>query len=303
MRNFKHILLICTFLGIPTAYATDSTLEKQWSDELVKTTDEGEIAWLDIKGGKFLSLYREDTTGTLQGAAIILHSLGAHPNWPDVIAPVRNLLPTYGWATLSMQMPVMPMGEPLAQHVSLFDEMPERIQAAVGYLQAKGINNIVLIGYGLGAAMGASFLATNEASGIKAFVGISLVAYEGVDDRMYSPTSLEKIKLPILDIYGGRDLDNVILTSKTRANAARKAVIAVSQQQELTPFKQSATAQAAFTKRSGFIAYRQFEIPGADHSFRGFEDLLGKRIIGWLKQHAGGITVAKPADEAKNQSE
>jgi pimeloyl-ACP methyl ester carboxylesterase len=302
-RHINYILVFCTALCHHYAFATDTVLEKQWSDELVKAADTGEIVWLDQRSGKFLSLYKEDTTGSPQGAAIILHTLGAHPNWPEVIAPLRKALPAYGWATLSLQMPVMPMNEPIEQHIPLFDEMPERIQSAVSYLQGTGINNIALIGHGLGATMGAAYLTTDEESGIKAFVGISMAAYKDLDPRLYSPSSLEQIKLPVLDIYGGRDLDTVRLTSTARASAARKAGVTVVQKQELTPFRQSATAQAAFSKKSGFIAYRQFEIPGADHSFTSFEGLLSKRIIGWLKQHAGGITLAKPAHDVTNQSE
>lgn len=303
MRPIKHLLSLCALLAVHCAYATDTALEKQWSDELVKSIPDEEIAWLDIPSGKFFSLYTEDTTGTLQGAAIILHTLGSHPDWSEVVAPVRKALPEYGWSTLSIQMPVMPMSEPVDRHAVLFDEIAERIQAAVNYLQSKGINNIVLIGHGLGAAMGAAFLAANEESGIKAFVGISITTYQGLDPRMYSPASLENIKLPVLDIYGSRDLDNVTLANKARAIAARKAAAAVTQNQELTPFEQSATAQAAFSKKSGFISYRQFEITGADHSFRGFEDLLSKRIVGWLKQHAGGITLTAPKGEAESPSE
>lgn len=303
MRLVRSILLCCTSLCFHHAYATDADLENQWSDELVKSIAEEEIVRLDMPGGKFLSLYREDTTGSPQGAAIILHDFGTHPNWPEVIAPIRKALPGYGWATLSLQMPVMPMNEPLDRHVSLFDEAPERLQSAINYLQGNGINNIALIGYGLGAAMGAAYLAANEDSGIKAFVGISMVAYKDLDPRMYSPASLEKIRLPVLDIYGSRDLDNVRFTSTARSNAARKSGATVAQKQELTPFRQSATAQAAFSKKSGFIAFRQFEIPGADHSYTGFEDLLIKRIIGWLKQHAGGITLSKPAENVQTPPE
>ena len=303
MRLIKYILWLCLIEFVASAYASDSALEKQWSDALSKTAADGEVVWLDMQGGKFLSLFLGETTGNPQGAAIILHSVGAHPDWPDVISALRKVLPGYGWATLSLQMPVMPLTEPLERHVSLLDESPERIKAAINYLQGIGINNIVLIGRGLGAAMGAAFLAVNEDSGIKAFVGISMVGYKGIDPRMYSPASLEKIRLPVLDIYGGRDLDNVRLTSAARAEAARKAGVAVTQNQELAPFKQSGTAQSALSKKSGYISYRQFEIPGADHSFDGFEDMLNKRIIGWLKQNAAGTTLAKPADEVKNQTE
>ena len=295
INYIKFTLFSCILLGANVVCATDAVLEKSWSDALGKTIEIREIVSLEARGNKFLGLYVEDSTGSLRGAVIILHTLGTHPNWPEVIAPLRTALPKSGWATLAIQLPVMPMNEPLTRHAPLFDEVPERIQSAVSFLQGKGVNNTVLIGHGLGATMGAAFLAANQESGIKAFVGISIVTYKDLDPRMYSPSSLENIKLPILDIYGGRDLDNVRQTTEARTNAARKAGAAVTQQQELEPFKQSATAQAAFTKKSGFIAYRQFEIPGADHSYIGFEDLLSKRIIGWLKQHASGVTLSTPA--------
>jgi pimeloyl-ACP methyl ester carboxylesterase len=125
-----------------------------------------------------------------------------------------------------------------------------------------------------------------------------MVAYEGLDPGMYTPDSLEKIKLPVLDIYGSRDLDNVKRSSTARTNAARKSGLVITQGQALEPFRQSATAQAAVSKKTGFIAFRQFEIPGADHTFNGFEDILSKRIIGWLKRHAGGITLEMPAEAA-----
>jgi len=303
MRLVKYILLLCLIEYVAGAYATDTALEKQWSDALTKSAADSEVVWLDMQGGKFLSLYLGDKTGNPQGAAIILHALGGHPDWPGVISPLRKTLPAYGWATLSLQMPVMPITAPLERHVPLLDEVPERIKAAISYLQSIGINNIVLIGHGLGAAMGAAFLAANDGSGIKAFIGISMVGYQGIDPRMYSPASLEKIKLPILDIYGGRDLDNVRFTSTARADAARKAGGTITQNQELAPFKQSGTAQSVLSKKSGFISYRQFEIPGADHSFNGFEDMLNKRIIGWLKQYAAGTALTKPASELKNQAE
>jgi len=303
MRRVRYILLLCLIGYTAAVYATDSALEKQWSDALAKTAAEGEVAWLDMQGGKFFSLYLGEKTGNPQGAAIILHSLGAHPDWPDVISPLRMVLPEYGWATLSLQMPVMPLTEPLERHTPLLDEAPERIKAAISYLQGTGINNIVLIGQGMGAAMGAAFLAVNDNSGIKAFVGISMVGYKDHDLRIYSPASLEKIKLPILDIYGGRDLDNVRDTSTARADAARKAGVVTTQNQELAPFEQSDSAQSALSKKSGYISYRQIEIPGADYTFDGFESMLGKRVVGWLKQYAAGTTQAKPVDEVKNQTE
>ena len=75
---------------------------------------------------------------------------------------------------------------------------------------------------------------------------------------MNSALAVEKITVPVLDIYGSRDLDGVLNTVKTRAAAARK---------------------------SGSGDYRQTEVEGADHFFVGVEDDLTRRVYGWLKAH------------------
>ena len=58
----------------------------------------------------------------------------------------------------------------------------------------------------------------------------------------------------------------------------------------MAPFRLSASAQEGLSKRLGLIAYRQLKIAGAGHGFAGHEATLIKRVIGWLKHHAGGIT-------------
>ena len=79
-----------------------------------------------------------------------------------------------------------------------------------------------------------------------------------LDDRMNSALAVEKITVPVLDLYGSRDLADVLNTAKARAAAARK---------------------------SGNADYRQTEVEGADHFFIGVEDDLTRRVYGWLKTH------------------
>ena len=50
-------------------------------------------------------------------------------------------------------------------------------------------------------------------------------------------------------------------------------------------------ARTPTTEQNGYIAYRQLRLMGADHSFRGAEPTLLKRIAGWMKKHAAGVVV------------
>jgi hypothetical protein len=54
--------------------------------------------------GRFL----QESSGRPQGAALILHDNGQHLLWPQVIAPLQEQLPGYGWATLSIDLPEEP---------------------------------------------------------------------------------------------------------------------------------------------------------------------------------------------------
>ena len=107
------------------------------------------------------------------------------------------------------------------------------------------------------SAMGAAYLAGSAQHGINGLIVIGMPVIE-MDDRMNGARALEKIRLPVLDLYGSRDLDTVLRSAQTRSAAARKA--------ENT-------------------AYRQTEVEGADHFFLGMDDELTRRIYGWLKSH------------------
>ncbi|VUD40370.1 hypothetical protein TDB9533_00156 [Thalassocella blandensis] len=65
---------------------------------------ESDIVWLGPTQ-QVLALWRPETSGNPFGAVLILHDDGHHPDWPATINPVRNNLPQFGWATLSVSMP------------------------------------------------------------------------------------------------------------------------------------------------------------------------------------------------------
>ncbi|MCF6323539.1 MAG: alpha/beta hydrolase family protein [Gammaproteobacteria bacterium] len=259
----------------------------------MKSSNPNEIRWLQTPSEKFIALYNDNFTATLRGGVILLHGMGGHPDWPDVISPLRRSLPKNGWATLSIQLPVFEKGGQPADYADTFNSVTERIKAAIEHFRSIGNSNIVLLGHGLGSTMGAAFLANTPDSGITAFVGISMPYYRGEEEWMDLTRSIEKLNLPMLDVYGSNDLDSVIDNSEKRTLAARRSGLRTSKNRPLTDFNRAATNSGALSKTGEFIAYRKFQITGANHSFRGQERVLSKRIVGWLKHHASDISVGK----------
>jgi len=277
--------------GLIVAETVQKMTETSWEQVLIESVDSSEINWLNTPDEKFMALYRDDTTGTLQGGMILLHDMGTHPDWPDVIAPLRQFLPQQGWATLSIQLPVFEKDGQVSNYAGTLASVTARIQAAIKHFRDLGNSNIVLLGHGLGAAMGAAFLTSNENSGIAAFVGVSMPIYQDGEEWMNLLKSIEKLNLPMLDIYGSNDFVSVTHYADKREQAARRSGLRVARTKQLTGFNRPATAKGAFSMEGGVIAYRKFQIVGANHSFRGYQHTLSKRIVGWLKHHAGSVSM------------
>jgi pimeloyl-ACP methyl ester carboxylesterase len=238
--------------------ASDLAKEKRWSEQIVDSLLVGDP--VDLKAGDttFLGIFTPASNDSANRAAIVVHGVGLHPDWPEVIYPLRSELPEHGWSTLSVQMPILANDAPMKDYLPLFDEVAPRLNAAIGYLREQGNKTIVIIAHSLGASMAARFIADNPKAGINGLVLISMSVID-IDAKMNGALALEKIKLPVLDIYGSRDLENVLATGSMRAKAA--------------------------TRGAGNSDYRQISIEGGDHFFIGVEDELVRRIYGWLKSH------------------
>ena len=224
--------------------------------------------------------------------------MGSHPDWPAVISPLRTRLPDYGWTTLSIQLPALRADAGVGEYVPLFPAARARIAAAVDLLQQRGAHNIVLVGYGLGALMGADFLAEQGGTaGVTALVAVSMVSYPDLDPGLNAAKLIEKVPVPILDIYASRDLDAVLDFNTARTRAARIAAAAAAASNDVGAYLDSTTAQPGLYGTPGHIAYRQIGLAGTDHGYSGLEASLVKRIAGWMNHHARGVeknTLADP---------
>ena len=272
----------------PLVLADSQAGSKLLASELEQQLAFGEIVWLEQGNQSFLSIFTPDLTASPQGGAIILPDANGHPDWPDVVQPLQQTLPHHHWATLSISLP------PLRDKGELRDHMPDiknRIDAAVRELIDKGLNNIVIIGYGTGATAAACYLAEQQQANISAFVAVSLSVDRTEKGEDYLPLKLEKITMPLLDIFASGDQPEVTQTAQIRSVSARKSSSNIAYKQAIESFQRSALATEPGNKIQGYIAYRQVMIPGTNHTYRGAEPLLTKRILGWLMRHAKGVSI------------
>lgn len=293
---FCPLFLLLSMASLPTATVTaagkPTTQEPAWEKALTTSLNENEIKWLNTPNEKYIALYTDEFTGRPQGGVILLHGMGYHPDWPEVISPLRRRLPEYGWSTLSIQLPAFESGARIDDYAATQQSAERRIKATIDHFKEIGIGNIVLVGHGLGAVMAAAYLNSNPEHGTAAFVGISMPSHSDIDSWMEPSNAIRTLKIPVLDIHGSRDLTSVIQSAQQRARVARKATQVTPRNRRLTGVQRTENTRT-FNRLIGFAAYRRIQVTGANHFFTGYQDELSKRVAGWLRHNAGGVSIAQ----------
>lgn len=252
-------IYLFAFLVSMPAPAYDNSREILIAERLEERIKLGKPMWLESGNGEFFVIRTEQMTREPQGAVVLLHGIGAHPDWPVVISQLRKSLPQQGWSTLSVQLPVLPPEHAIADYGKTLDEARRRIGTALEYLREQQIEPVVIIGYSFGAATAFSYSASLQEtpSDLLGVVGISAVAQPFMRPPVDLLAEIEGVKIPVLDIYGSRDFPEIVDSAADRRLAARKGE---------NPW------------------YQQIEIEGADHNYSGLGNVLSKRISGWLKK-------------------
>jgi hypothetical protein len=233
-------------------HASDVAKEQRWAEQIVDALIDGEAVYLSADDQDFLTIYTEAEEESHKGM-IVVHGTGIHPDWDQVVKPVRVEMTARGWNTLSIQMPILHNEAEYAEYVPLYPEVPPRLQAAEAYLREQGMKEIVIVAHSQGATMSSYYLSRNP-HGVRAFVAVGMGATQK-DSQVNSAVSLEKITIPVLDLYGSEDLPGVLETANKR--------------------KQAAAHNAAYSQRV---------IQGAGHFFDGLNDELIEAIDTWLNQ-------------------
>lgn len=291
------VLTVCLAAGSlpgPTLAAADPPATDE--EQLANAIHVGQPQWLEAGGSRFLGIYTRAGTGTPLGGAIILPGLGEHADSMDVIAPLRVGLPDFGWSTLSITLPIPEQGtDGQWQLDPYFTASRARIEAAIAFMEQQGINNIALIGHGLGAAAAVVNVSGENTLKAAAFAAISLGIVPPSASSAYQVGLLENIHIPMLDIYGNRDQESMVTNAAARLAAARRGGRTASNKQQIESLMHSAMARLPTTEQNGYIAFRQLQIMGVDYRFRGAEQTLLRRIAGWLRKHAIGVALPTAA--------
>lgn len=193
------------------ALGQDYAREARWRAEVTGNLVVGDAVEIRAAGRGFLGLYTPGKPD--QPAIVIVHGIGVHPDH-GIIGSLRVALGDMGFTTLSIQMPVQASdARPEDYGPALFAEAGARIAAAAQWLSQKGAKRMVLASHSLGAAMSQRYLENEKQPPFAAWVS------------MGRGGAVPALPLPVLDVYGEKDLPTVLRSASER-RATRQVVIA-----------------------------------------------------------------------------
>ncbi len=273
LSKAKIYVLIIGIVATSLSLASDQKREQSYQQDM-QFLKVGELVSLEANKQNFSAIYTGAPKNSNHNAALILHDMGAYPDQQLVVRELRSELPQHQWSTLSLQMPVREVGTSVEDYYALFPEAVQRIQVGIDYLTKLDLQNIVLVGYGLGALM-AVYAVSEQNIEAKALVAISLPVAKSEHPNAQTLAMLKKLNVPLLDIYAEKDLPDVIASAQFRRLA----------------IKDNSNS-------------RQMTLLAEDHNFLNQNGLLAKRIQSWLTRTLSAIEAEKqPAPVAQTQSE
>ncbi len=252
-KNSLTLLAVISLMVVNPVFASDIEREQRMAAEIVDSLLDGDAVYLQADERQFLTIYTEAEKA--KGSVIILHGRGFHPDWQDAINPMRVGLVESGWNTLSVQMPVLHKQAKYYDYVPLFPEAIPRIEAAIAYLREQHKNSkVVLIAHSCGAHMAMMWADTESFESIDAYVGLGMGATD-YKQPMKHDFPLEKIQVPVLDIYAENDYPAVL---------------------------EMAAKRWASIQRAGNNKSRQVVVKNADHYYVDQGEALTEVISRWL---------------------
>jgi len=246
-------LLLLAMAGPSAASQPDFAREERLAAEIVDGIFDGAVEWLQADGRRFLGIYAAPDHPA--AAVVILHGRGFHPDWADAVNPLRVGLLEHGYATLSLQMPVLAKDATYYDYLPIFPHAHGRIEAGIEFLRQRGIDRIVLLAHSCGVHMAMDWIAARGDDGIQAFAGLGMGATD-FRQPMRQPFPFARLRIPVLDLYGADEYPAVIREAPRRRQAIESA---------------------------GNTLSRQSVLPRADHYFTGQGDALVAAVADWLE--------------------
>jgi pimeloyl-ACP methyl ester carboxylesterase len=261
-RRFIALLLMAgTVLAAPAEpprRVSDLAREQRMASEISDAILDGTPVTLETADGQgFLGIFTASFVLPVKGTVVILHGRGFHPDWDDVIHPLRVGLPASGWNTLSIQLPVLEKSARYYDYLAIFDAADSRIDAAVAEAREHSPVKVIILAHSCGSHMAQHWMHSRGRQGLQqfdAFVGIGMGATD-YGQPMREPFALNRIKVPVLDIYAENDFPAV---------------------RRLAPQRRAAMLQG------GNPSNEQMIVEDADHYFVDRGDVLLEAVAIWL---------------------
>jgi pimeloyl-ACP methyl ester carboxylesterase len=185
--------------------------------------------------------------GNSKYGLILCHGRGKYPTF-DVVDPLRKAVhQQLGWHTLSLQMPADNID--WLDYADDFPKAYQTIQQGIEFLrQERGVQTIYLMGHSMGARMSAAFVANYKETDLAGLIVAGIRNNGGTP--LDGEASLRKVKVPVLDIYGADEFEDVSAANERSYMASDK--------------------------------YRQVSIAKGNHRFVGVEREFTREVIAWL---------------------
>lgn len=246
-RCVRVLLALAWIAAAPGVSAADYEREERWAQEVVPGLVVGDAVYLSTPSRpKVLAIYAQPSLPAKAGV-IVVHGIGVHPDW-GLIGALRTALADRGYATLSVQMPVLAAGATRDDYRSTWPEAGERIDVAIAWLRQQKIVRVAVVSHSMGAAMVNAYLARAGAARIDAWVPLGMAG-----DFAAAPRE------PVLDVLGERELEVVAQSAPQRVAALPKDACS-----------------------------RQTTVPGADHFYANREKELAATVAGFLDKVSSG---------------
>ena len=217
---------------------------------------EGDAVYLNDGNRNFLSLYSEASASSFEGAVILLHGRGFHPDWVQVAGPLREGFGELGITTLSLQMPVLAKNAKFYEYLEIIPQSFPRIEAGIDFLRSKGYQWIAVVAHSCSVHMTMAWIREFGDNAIDAYVGIGMEATD-YGQPMLERFPLERMSIPVLDVYGSEDYPAVIKGAERRISEIESA---------------------------GNPQSMQIKIEGPDHFFEDYENELVTTVGEWIRQ-------------------
>jgi pimeloyl-ACP methyl ester carboxylesterase len=224
LASFAAMLMLVPAGAAPlTEPQPDFAREERIAAEITDAILDGDPIPLSDGERDFLGIYTQAETP--KGNVLILHGRGFHPDWGDLVQPLRVGLVERGWNTLTIQMPVLNKSAKYFDYAGIFPYAGPRIEAALAFLRDQAGGHTVIVAHSCGSHMAQHWILQKGEQATRRFDGYVGIGMGATDYRqkMVEPFALDKMKMPLLDVYGEQDYPAVLRMAGRRAKMIEQA--------------------------------------------------------------------------------